>query len=396
MLLPWEIERNITRTPARSILLVCVSALMVCGMALYLRNIQLTEDALDGLAQQLPVTVQVTNRDGSLRSDLCIHGKDVDFLLESGVRDPAYTAVSAGELSAGGGRLQIRGANTLDALDGPTPRNFTFAEGWDCSFLEGDQPVCALKESFAQKKGLRLGEQFSAELYSLDLAGGRFTSIGYHRLTLVATYRSAETWNCILPVGWLRAATDAAAASGGEPVEFFYDSFSAVLESPSELNAYKAAVEAWGFYQRSALADPDTIGDTLSIGDEMYIKTSSEMMDSLALFRVFLLPFFGLVTLIMGMVTFLALRSSRRNIAIASSLGRQKILNAAAHFCSTVIVQMVGCLTALLALTLTVGLLPRLAGVTLGAFSLCALGGTAVALLFLFRFDTLTMLTKTD
>lgn len=396
MLLPWEIKCNMTRTPVRSILIACVSALMVCGMTLYLRNIQATEAALDGLAQELPVTVRVTNRDGSLRSDLCIQGKDVDFLLESGVRDTSCTTVFTGDLGEGT-RMTILGANTLEALDGPTPEVFTFAEGWDCSFLEGDQPVCAMEESYARKQGLRLGDELSPKLYSVDRLSGHFTTIGSHRLTLIATYQASGNWrNTFMPIGWLRAATDSATAPSGDPVGFYYDSFSAVLETPSELNAYKESIEAWGFYQRSALANPSIAGDTLSIEDEMYIKTGSEMMESLALYRVFLPPFFGLVTLIIALVTFLALRSSRRIIAIASSLGREKFLNAAAHFGSSVIVQLGGALMALLAMTLTAGLLPNLFGLTLGAFSLCAMGGTALALLFLFRFDTLTLLTKND
>ena len=57
---------------------------------------------------------------------------------------------------------------------------------------------------------------------------------------------------------------------------------------------------------------------------------------------------------------------------------------------------MAGCLLALGVLCWAIGLLPGLAGVTLGAFSLCALIGSALALAFLFRFDTLTMLTKVD
>ncbi len=77
MLLPWEIKCNITRAPARSILIACVSALMVCGMALYLRNIQVTEEALDNLARQMPVTVRVTNRDGYLHEGLRIQAREI-------------------------------------------------------------------------------------------------------------------------------------------------------------------------------------------------------------------------------------------------------------------------------------------------------------------------------
>lgn len=151
-----------------------------------------------------------------------------------------------------------------------------------------------------------------------------------------------------------------------------------------------------GFFERSAVADTDLEGDTLSVEDEMYIKTAGELMETLALYRTFLIPFFVLVILIMAMATFLALRSCRSQIAILSSLGRSKLCNAAVHFCSAVIMQLAGCLLALLALTLTMGLPPFFAGVIFGVFSLCALGGTAAALWSLFHFDTLTMLTKND
>ena len=127
MLLPWEIKCNITRAPARSILIACVSALMVCGMALYLRNIQVTEEALDNLARQMPVTVRVTNRDGYLHEGLRIQARDVDHLLESGVRDPVYTATEFTAEPVG----SIYGTNTLDSLNGS---DFTFMDGWDESW----------------------------------------------------------------------------------------------------------------------------------------------------------------------------------------------------------------------------------------------------------------------
>ena len=82
--------------------------------------------------------------------------------------------------------------------------------------------------------------------------------------------------------------------------------------------------------------------------------------------------------------------------SITSSLGRPKFLNAAAHFCSTVLVQFTGCLMAMLILSLALDLPPWQAGLVIGAFSMCAAGGTALALLFLFRFDTLTLLTKEE
>jgi len=379
----------------RSVLIACVSALIVCGMALYLRNIQVTEDALDDLGQRYPVAVRVTNRDGSLHESLCIYGKDVDYLLESGVREPIYTATTFTAEQIG----SIYGTNTLDSLDDLSGSNFTFLAGWDESFLASRKPVIALREDIALENGWHPGDKFRLEFSMLNRMSTTSTGepevkkVGGYSVTLVAVFpREPDTVEAIMPVDWLRGIADITLLEG----EFKYDSFCAVIEEPRELNSYKDAVEEWGFYERSAVADPGIEGDALSLEDEMYIKTSGELRESLDLYRTFLLPFFGLVTSIMAMVTFLTLRSSRRQIAIASSLGRPKLYNAAAHFFSAMIVQLIGCLLATLTLTLTLDLLPRLAGITVAAFTLCALGGTVLALLLLFRFDTLTLLTKDD
>lgn len=386
MLLPWEIKCNITRAPARSILIACVSALMVCGMALYLRNIQVTEEALDNLARQVPVTVRVTNRDGYLHEGLRIQVRDVDHLLESGVRDPVYTATEFIAEPVG----SIYGTNTLDSLNGS---DFTFMDGWDESFPMSGKPVIALREDIAGKNGWRLGDKFRLEFSVPDVDAGAVMKVGGYSVTLIATYPGErDTVRAVMSADWLR---NVAGLSLPDNM-FRYSSFAAVIEEPGELNEYKAALERMGFHERSAVADPGIEGDAVSMDDERYIRTSGELRESLELYLMFLAPFFGLVTSIMAMVTFLSLRSCRRQIAITSSLGRPKFLNAAAHFCSTVLVQFAGCLLAMLILFLALDLPPWQAGLVIGAFSMCAAGGTALALLFLFRFDTLTLLTKEE
>lgn len=391
MLLPWEIKCNMTRTPMRSILIACVSALLVCGMVLYLRNIQVTEEALDGLAQQSPVTVRLTNRDGSLRKGVSIRGEDVDYLLASGVHDPVYTThFTAKQLGT------IHGTNTLDSLRDISGTDFTFLDGWDENFPASGKAVIALREDVARENGWQLGDKLQRDFTVVGIyKTGKFRKVGSYAATVIATYPGdKETPEAIMPVDWLRSIADSASPEGEHIIR--YDSFHAVLDEPRELNAFKDAAEAWGFQERESAVAPGMNGNTLFLEDERYIKEGGKMVESLNQYRAFLLPFFVLVTLIMAMATFLALRSCRYQIAIASSLGRPKFRNAAAHFCSTVILQLAGCLLALLVLHLAVGLLPWLAGITLGVFTLCALGGTALALVFLFRFDTLTLLTKED
>jgi len=401
MLLLWEIKFHILRMPVRTLITACVAALLACGMALYLRNIQVTEETLDNMAEQMPVQVHITNRDGSSSVNLRIKSKDFDALAACDVRDILCTSAFSCVLKSVNGQsfhasMRVHGANAIAALDGPAAGDFTFWDGWDESFLQGDQPVCAVEKSFAQKNGLQLGDRLDVDLSSIG--GPVLDSIGRHQFTVVALYQddTQSSWNACAPIAWLRGATEATVDRHGKPTPFFYNSASAYLRTPREMNAFKDAMYEWGFRQRSPLQDVQTLGDALSIDDEMYIKASSEMVENLGLYRAFLPPFFGLIVLSVTLVTFLSLRSSRQQIAIASSLGRQKLLNAAAPFFGTVTVQALGCLAALIVMSLTIGLIPLLAGITLGFFMLCAAGGTALALAFLFRFDAMELLTKTD
>ena len=77
MLLLYEIKCHILRAPVRTTIIACIAALLVCGMAFYQRNIQITQETLEDLAKQMPVQVCITNREGSSSSNLRIGTKDV-------------------------------------------------------------------------------------------------------------------------------------------------------------------------------------------------------------------------------------------------------------------------------------------------------------------------------
>lgn len=130
--------------------------------------------------------------------------------------------------------------------------------------------------------------------------------------------------------------------------------------------------------------------------DGLFIKTAGELKQNLEVFDSFLLPFFGLIIGMITLVTFLVLRGSRREMAIASSLGRQKSMNAASQFFGAIIAELAGCAVALPVMCLAVDLLPLTAVAVAGVYMACACVGTGIALWFILRFDTLALLTKVD
>lgn len=406
MLLLLEIKRHILRVPGRTLITALTAALLVCGMALYLCNIQSTQDTLEQLAAQMPVRVRITSRDGSAFTNLRIETEDFDAFAAQNVRDLLCTSAFSFRLDSVDGQsvsgfMRAHAANEIAALDGPSPEDFIYLSGWDARFWGADEPVCAVERSFAESQGIRLGSRLGVDVFSLRREQKGCVAHD-EELTVVALYEDGAAghglsgWNATMPIGRLRSLTEAATDRNGEPFPFFYDSASAYLVNPREMNAFKDAMLAQGFRQSSPLPDRQDVGDALSIDDEMYIKTSSRMVESLQLYRACLVPFFGLIILAIGLITFLCLRSCRIDIAIASSLGRQKLLNAAAPFCGTVIVQAGGCILGLGAMGPIAGFTLPLAGAILGLSILCAAAGTALASAFLFHFDPLTLLTKAD
>lgn len=137
-------------------------------------------------------------------------------------------------------------------------------------------------------------------------------------------------------------------------------------------------------------------GDALSVEDELFVKTGGKLQRNIDIYKFFLLPFFGIVIFLITLITFLVLRSNRRDIAILSSLGCSKSHIYLIYFTSTLIVYLLGSVLALIILPIfiTIEILSALA--ICGIFLACAAIGAAVALLFLLHFDVISMLTKVE
>ena len=100
--------------------------------------------------------------------------------------------------------------------------------------------------------------------------------------------------------------------------------------------------------------------------------------------------------LVSALVVFLVLRSSRHELAIASSLGRPKVQSALARLLAVLALDLLGCIIALPIMVGAAGITLPTALLIGGLFLACGLVGSMVALALLLRFDTLTLLTKVD
>ena len=107
------------------------------------------------------------------------------------------------------------------------------------------------------------------------------------------------------------------------------------------INEFKAQLPKIGFMPIFDGADNRYRGDAIVVDDEMFIKTDSRFRADLTVFQSFLFPFYALVASLVTLITFLMLRGSRRDIAIASSLGQPKWQTVFSNFFSTLLTYLV-------------------------------------------------------
>lgn len=398
MFLLTEVKHQLLGNRGRSVLILCIAALLTLCMAFYVGNIGVSEAALQSLSDSVPVTVRITSRNGAKTAGLNIEAKPFDHLTEAGVHDVQCTAVAAGAYSPEvraqemflGGDTTVRAGNSLEALE-LSADDLHFVDGQSAAFLIGDSAQCVISEDYAERTGLHPGDTLSLELYMVrqSMNGTIYQKIGDAALEIIGTHSAPGGADVILPVRYLRAEAETAGVS------FLYDSCSALVDDSTHLKDFKAEMQKYFMDINPSAEDPNA-GDALSVEDELFVKTASRLRQNIALFQSMLVPFFALIIGLVVLTTFLTMRSTRRDMAIARSLGVSKWRCAAPNFIGTVLLDMLGCAVTLPILSAALHIPALSALVIFGLFTLCAALGTAAALLCLLRFDTLTLLTQVD
>lgn len=397
-----EAIRSLTHNRGRSVLLLLCAALLCGCMAFYLGNIRANEEALERLAMTTPVKVWVASGNGERSSSLNIMEQHMEAFTENPyLTDFNVTALAAAALSEeartqepfAGGDAKITAVNSMEPLQ-ELGLEYSFADGYDGSFLSGDQPLCVMDQAAMEGLGLGLGDELTLPVYLVRLRLGgvmEFTPLGEQTLTLASSCTGeGNTQTFFVPVNWL---SQTAKASGEE---FAYSSCSAVVKDPRQLNRFKATVESMAFLDVDPESYDEFNGATLLVDDEAYIAAAENLGKNITAFRGFLLPFFGLITGLVMLVIFLVLRGTRRNMAIAVSQGRPKLLTALSNFLGALAGEAVGCLLALPVILLGAGLSLGGGLAVCGGFLLCAAVGNALGLLLLLRFDVMALLTATE
>lgn len=400
-----EIWCRIWRNKERSLLSICIAALLVSFVGIYMGNIKKNEITLQSLSDTIPVAAQITNRNGSRDIGLEINTNTLDKLLSEYITDPIYTAQAGGNLDPIN-RVEpvkmcdtvIVATNHVSGVPFIAGDGITFLEGWDETYLGKDKALCMVGERYAARHDISIGDTISFPLYVIkyekDGMSSKFVEVGQPSLTVIGTFRGEneidESHRMVVPVNWLRLYVE------DKDIPFYYDSARCTVKDPLNLNEFKSYMEEMNFGAVDLKASDRRSGDKLIVQDKIFIETASKIQDNLKMFKMFQVPFFILIVLLIILVSFLILRSYQKDMAIASSLGRQKVLSGVSFFLENLILYLLGCIIVLpVLISITgIGIISMLSIYLL--FLGCACIGIWGALLLLLRFDTLALLTKID
>lgn len=409
-----EAGYQFTRNRGRNILLGIVSALLCGCIAFYLSNITASQEALDNINETTPAVVHVLSHDAGRTRDLVITAWRYDVLAENGVENILATSQACGayspqakeQLLFNGGDTRLLALTHRDAAEIYTDDFFTFANGYDSTLLEGDDPVCLVDTAYAGERGLAIGDELSMPI-ALNKYDGFvmpvYVPVPDVTMRIVGTFHfdkptefSADIY---VPSAWLRAHTEAS----GELYSF--NTLEGTLVNSMALNEFKAAIPAMGFTQPFLIREQEvaggirykpimdhTTGDKLYVDDEQFIKTAERLGQTIQQFQAFMLPFFIAIILLVTLAIFLVLRGARRDMAISCSLGRQKLLIGLSHFLAALAAETIGALIFVPVIAGLAGLGIGMAFGIAGAFLLCALLGNTLGLWALLRFDPLKLL----
>ena len=404
MVILKEMNYIVFRNRGRTALSVCIAALLVCCMSFYLGSIQTAESAEENLAQVIPVTAQVVSRSGA--RTVGFDENHFANLMKADIKDAVYTASACANFQEQYRAEDVQGADTsvtavsgLSALVGVTEESIAFENGYDLSFLENAEPLCVVSQSYAAQYGLNSGDTLSMPFYVTryndDGFSLRYEHLGMQGVKIIGVYAdsasgSAVPCSMIVSVPWLQTVVKE------NNLRFYYSSFRCALRDPMKLNDFKDAMRGAGFAKPDPNALDERHGDTLVVDDQLFIETAEKLEQNLKVLRWFLAPFFALVIVLVTLVTFLLLRSTRRDMAISLSLGRPKILSGCACFFGMLIANVCGCAVAVPILLCTAGLALGQILTICGLYLASSCVGVLLALILLLRFDALELLTKID
>lgn len=403
------IKKNILSHWKKSSLAILISSMTVLFLLLYMENISGNKAQLLTLGETIPVTGRICNVDGSQDVGLQIDFEKLQKIHETDlVREEVITMQMYADLASRSyegkshrPKFSFVSANVLSAFTAFLPKDTSYIEGYDESFLSGNEPICIVRDKFMKEQRIAAGDQlelitYAPEYDEIGMDKFVYTRIKTVKLKVIGSYYSKnknlsdELPDIISPIGFATSIYE------GAKVKPYASSGRFILKEPLKLNDFKRKMQEIGFSSVDIQAGFSRVGQALTMNDETFIMSATQLTERLNLLQSFAPLIFIIVAGIGFISSYLLMQSRRGELAIMRSLGTGNKKCFAIIFFESMTLVLCGSLLATIAAIFIANLKPLTIGFVLVTFLIFYMLGTAIALFILNRFSVLEILTRTD
>lgn len=403
------VRRNILKHWKKSLLSITLSILIVLFLLLYIGNIEKNTTQISNLGKTIPVIVRVCNIDGSGEVGLQIDFEKLQKIHGTGlVTEEVYTTQTYAKLldssyedKSARPVISYLGANSFLAFTAFHPKDVTFMKGYKEDILLGNEAVCVVRDKFMKEKNLKLGDELETAVFApvYDSSGGEtfvYKEVDIVNVKVIGSYYtntrgfSDELPDIISPIGYVASIYE------GTDIKCYASSARFTLNNPLLLNEFKKNMHDLGFKSVDMQKGFSRVGEALTMNDETFIMSATQLTKSLNLLKSFAPLIFAIVSIIGFISSYLLIQSRRDEFAIMRSLGISKKISVLIVFLESLVLVMIGSLLGILPANIIVGVRIETAGLVLIGFLIFYMLGNFFALILLNRFSVMAILSKAD
>ena len=292
------IKRNISRHKKKSFLSILISGMIVLFLLLYISNIEKNQAQLIKLGRTIPITGSICNIDGSQDVGLQIDLEMLNKMRDTGLIKDEVTAMdiwaampNTYDKSALGCLCRFVGTNSFSIFSSFTPQDISFIDGYDESFLNGNEPVCILRDRFVDDENINLDEDLTIEVFAskYDKEGEIIDDverIGLVNMKIIGIFKSKtqrrhEAPFIISPIKFVESIYE------GTNVRSYASAARFTLKDSLKVNEFKSKMQEIGFSSTNMQGGFSRVGKALTINDETFIMSATRLTESLNMLKSF-------------------------------------------------------------------------------------------------------------
>lgn len=339
----WKTQRlpvsgvRIGRHRVKGFLTILMDMVVVIMLHTYMADIASNMDQLKELPQAIPVTAWLSNKNGSMRTQIDIKDDVVRGLENSAYVKELNLTV---HLKAGTDRVDpgdwstlslfLCGVNRIEAAGGIREESIVWNTGKSASIFRGKENLCVVSKKLFDKKGWKLGEKINLcqyyyyrggaqnkELFMAPLEDAVYEIAGYADIAAGMKGKEGVTPPDILvPFATVRE------AHYRQGIPFMAHSADFEVKDSLHLNEFKDEMKSLGLRSIAPLSVGESYdGDALNVNDSVFISTASRLRQLIDTAKAFYPVLLALIVSVGYLVTLLLLQSRRREMALLRSVG---------------------------------------------------------------------------